>query len=204
MLFEIGEMPTTWSVTTAPASEPVTTAEAKAFANVEISSDDTLIDGYIKAAREYVERVGLARSLMTQTITLKLDMFPETDETPILLPQPPVQSVTSISYVDTSGTTQAWSSSRYSVDTTSEPCRIVPAWGFSWPGTRYITNAVTVVYVAGYANAGAVPETIKTAIKFLACHWYQNREPIAIGSAVSNVPWTVQSLLETYSNKGFA
>lgn len=191
-----------WKVTSAPASEPVTTAELKSHCRVEVSDDDTLIASYGAAAREWVERTGIWRSLVTQTITLKLDEFPCSDD-PILLPQPPLISVTSITYVDTNGTTQTWSSSEYRVDTYAEPGRVTPAYGYSYPSTRDVTGAVTVVYSAGYGTASDVPNSIKTAIKFLAANWYENREPVVLGTIAPQVPWTILALLEPYNAKGF-
>ena len=192
-----------WKVTTEPASEPVTTAEAKSHMRVDISDDDTLIDTYIAAARQWVERVGLWRSLITQTITLTLDEFP-CDYATIILPQPPAIAITSVTYIATDGTSTVWGASNYRLDATHEPARLTPAYGVSWPSTRDITGAVSIVYTAGYGAASAVPSAIKTAIKFLAANWYENREPTISGTIIGRVPWTVESLLEPYSAKGFA
>jgi hypothetical protein len=64
-------------LTTAPASEPVTLAEAKDYARVDTSDSDTLITSLIKVARRRVEsETGLA--LITQTWTGVLDRWPST------------------------------------------------------------------------------------------------------------------------------
>jgi hypothetical protein len=45
-----------------------------------------------------------------------------------------------------------------------------------------------------------VPEELKLAIKFLAAHWYENREPVVIGRGVTSVEVarTVDSLIDCY------
>src|SRR5688572_21345135 len=143
---------------TAPTSEPIMVGETKDFLRVTGSDEDVLISGLITAARQTVDgRDGwLNRALITQTWDLVLDAFPSTTLTPIEVPLPPLQSVTSITYVDGNGATQTWSSVNYLVDSKSQPGRITPAHGESYPATRRIVNAVTVRFVAGYGGAAAV------------------------------------------------
>ena len=147
-----------WLVT-APASEPITTAVAKLHLRVDHSVDDALIDTLCAAAREYVE-TGTGRKCITQTWDLKLDAFP-CNNGAIWLAFPPVTSVTSITYVDTNGTTQTLSSALYTTDlppgVASAYARIVPAYQQTWPLTREVPNAVVVRYACGFANAAAVP-----------------------------------------------
>ena len=157
---------------TAPTSEPVTKAEAKLFARIDITDDDDLVDSLIEAARREAE-IFTRRSFINTTWDLTLDEFPAE----ILLPRSPLSSVTSITYVDTSGTTQTLTSTLYRVDTKSLPGRITPSYGNTWPATQAVTNAVTVKFVVGYgATAASVPEVIKTAIKMMVNDWYEHRE----------------------------
>lgn len=128
----------------------------------------------IKAARMYCETV-VGKSLMTQTLTLKRDAFPCGGEA-IRLPRSPVQSVTSVSYVDTAGTTQTLSGALYQSDVASLPPRIAMLNQQPWPLADMRLSAVTVIYVAGYASAALVPETIKQAMHLLIAHWFNNRE----------------------------
>lgn len=160
----------------------MTTAEAKAFARVTTSSDDALIDTLIKSARMAAENE-LERSLITQTWERTLDEFPDA----IRLDYSPIISVSSIQYLDWYGVSQTLSSSGYKVDAKSEPGWVVPAYGYVWPLTLEDINAVTVTYTAGYgASASAVPEPIKTWIKLMVAHYYENRE--ASVPAVTIVP----------------
>lgn len=167
-----------WRQTVAPASEPITTAEAKTNAWIEISDDDTFVDSLIEAARERCERVtGL--QLVTATWELYLDEFPGVDGA-IIVPKPPLQSVSSITYLDTTETSQTLATSNYRVDAISKPGRIVPAPGCTWPTTSFVVNAVTVTFVAGYGAASAVPSEIKNRLKTYVMHCYEHRGQEAI------------------------
>ena len=192
----------------APAAEPISTAEAKTHMRVDDSNSDTLIGLYITAGRRVTEELyGLA--LVTQTWDLEMDRFPAADRTnpyaAIEPPRPPLQSVTSIGYTDTNGASQTFSSSKYVVQDTSraQKGRIVPAYGEAWPATRDIVGTVTVRYVAGYGLAAAVPEDIKTALKFLVAHWFENREPVSLAGRPETMPFTFSALLSSYKQHGF-
>lgn len=178
---------------TDPAEEPVSLTEAKAHLRVDIDDDDTFIASLITAAREYVE--GAAhRAFVTQTWRLNLDEWPGDDE--IELPRPPLQSVTSITYKDSDGTTTTWSSSEYEVDTDSEPGRVKLAYGYSWPSaTLAATNPIKITFVAGYGDAEDVPQKWKQAILLLLGHWYENREATIAGTIQRSIPLAVDSLI---------
>lgn len=176
-------------VTTAPTVEPVTATEAKAYARVTITADDTLIDEIIKAARLYCEK-WLRRKFITQTLTLKLDGFPSWE---IELPYPPLIAISSVGYTDTNGASQTVAAADYDVDTYSEPGRLTPGYGEVWPTTRDEIDAVTIVYTAGYgAAATSVPEDIKIAIKLLVNQHYEQRLP------TEQVMKTVHDLLDSH------
>ena len=177
---------------TAPAFEPITLAEARDQASVDSDVDDALINSYIKAARIYATNIN-GRGMARATYTLTAPRFP----TEFILPRPPFSTVTSIKYYDTNGTQQTLADTVYSVDTGSEPGRVVLAYNQSWPTIRDVYNAVQVVYVSGYASAAAVPENFKQAMRMLIAHWFEYREPIIVGGAVSNVPLSVETLLMT-------
>lgn len=173
-----------WSVrvTSEPAAEPVTVAEAKAYLRIDHDDEDDLFTEWIKAARAEVE-AWCGRSLVTQTRQLKLDCFPGRA---IELPYPPVQSVSSVAYVDTAGDTQTWGASNYVVDLHSLPPRLDAAYGIAWPTTRDEVGAVAVTYVAGYGAASAVPSGIKLAIKSLVGDFHEHREATTEGRLEKN------------------
>ncbi|MBB6144721.1 putative phiE125 gp8 family phage protein [Silvibacterium bohemicum] len=215
-------MPLSLQLVTPPAAEPVSLSLAKQHLRVDFSDDDVLIAALITAARQYCEKY-THRAFFNQTWLRTLDYFPlwyNPDGTvnpryrsdwpyyadfwgriAIDLPRPRTVSVTSITYVDPTGTTQTLDPSTYVVDTTSMPARIVPAKGFYWPSVNvYQPGGVKITYVAGSYGDGVdvntCPQTIVMAMLLLIAHWYEHRE----GSSelnLKNIPLGVQALLDT-------
>lgn len=167
-------------VVTGPASEPITSTEAKNWLKVDSSADDALISGLIVSARQYAEQYQCT-ALYTQTILEYYDCFPWGRELRLTLS--PIQTVTSIQYKDNSGNTQTLASDQYTVDTVSRPCRIRLAPSGSWPATGDYPNAVIVSYTAGHATTGAIPQATKDAMALIIAFLYENREDIPIGSS---------------------
>lgn len=179
---------------TPPASEPVTLQEAKDHLRVDVTEDDSLIENLlIPSARQSVETY-LRRSLLEQTWELSLDCF----DGDIKLPNPPLQSVTSIKYIDVYGVEQTLAASEYTVHTQNEPGLITLAYDKSWPSIRAVKNAVKVRYVTGYADADSVPAPIKSAMLLLIGHLYENREQEVIGQSVESLLFGYKQLLFPY------
>ena len=183
------------TVTTEPGIEPVSRDAAKAHLRVTVDDDDELIDVLIAAARRTLER-STARSFIDTSWTYTLDRFPDSASKPIRLPRSPVDSVTSIKYTDTDAVLQTWSSAEYDVDAASEPGRIVPAYGYTWPSdVRPGTNAVTILFKAGYGTTVAsVPADLRVAVKMVLAHLYEHRE-LAIEQTLHVVPDAVQRIV---------
>lgn len=177
---------------TAPASEPVTLAEAKLHLRVETADEDALITALIAAARADAEHL-TGRALISQTLELALDGFsPE-----IRLQKPPVASVESVKYIDSAGLLQTLPQWAYVLDSHSEPARLVPAYGLCWPTARNEVNAVLIRYVAGYADAAAVPQIIKSWMLLRIGTLYAHREEVVAGVAVATLPF-VDRLLDPF------
>lgn len=193
-------------IVTPPASEPLTTAEAKAHLRVTTTDDDTYIAALITAAREAVEH-RLGRSLMQQTLGLTLDRFPAcvtqwshpVNSSAIVLLKSPVQSVTWIKYQSTDNVLTTLSGAAYVVDTYSEPGRVLPAYGYSWPDVYDTPNAVEIRYVAGYADADSVPTAIKQWMLLRIGAMYENREEVTVEARAAAVMMPfADSLLDRY------
>jgi len=186
---------------TPPAEEPITVSEAKASPSLRVSAstDDTDIGTLITAARKMAEAYTL-HALVTQTWELVLDGFPTGG---IVVPMPPLQSVTSIKYIDDDGVEQTLGASLYSVDTDSIPGLITPAYDETWPtDVRDQVNAVRVRFVSGFGGAAAVPEDIRTWIKMRVGTMYDNPQAIVVGQAVATVPRDfIDGLLDDYRYK---
>lgn len=194
----MGSFPGSLRVVTAPAQEPLTLAQAKEHLRVDIADDDVLIGSLIRATRELLESE-LGRAFITQTLDYALDAFPKSG--PLLLPRGPIQSVTSVSYIDSAGATQVWGSSNYLVDLYSSPPRITPAHAKTWPTLQDRIAAVTVRFVAGYGLGPAtVPGPIAHAMLLLIGHYYEHREQVidAVGANVLVLPQAAERLLANY------
>lgn len=159
------------------------------------TDEDTYLSELITAAREYCENF-TRRALATQTIEAYLDTFPY-DE-PILLPKPPLQSVTSVKYKDSDGNeTTMTATTEYLVDTDNVIGSLVLPHGDTWPTfSEYPINPIKIEYVCGYYSSFPIPKAIKHAILLLVGHWYAKREPV--GTASSDIEASVHSLLSQY------
>jgi len=182
---------------TPPAVEPINLIEAKTHLRVDIADDDTLITALITAARGYCEAFQ-NRAYVTQTWQLWLDDWPDKDR--IIIPRPPLQSISSVKYYGTDDTEYVFDAENYFVDTKSEPGRAVLTYNKSWPSvTLRPANAVCVEFVAGYPAEGEdlaanVPEKIKAAIKLVLGHLYERREE-GVEKALSELPFGAKALL---------
>ena len=160
----------------APAVEPVTLAEAKSHCRVDIDADDSLISGYITAARELCEDY-LDRALVTQQYVMRLDSFPVEIE----LPRPPMASsgtVTAVTVTYTltdSGSTATLASTLYRVDRDSTPGAIRNLYGGTWPSQRDDPGSISVTWWAGYGAAASVPQRVKNAILMTVLELYEKR-----------------------------
>lgn len=180
---------------TAPASEPITLAQAKAHCRVDTAittDDDEFSNVWIPAARQEVEGY-TGRALISQTLKMTLDAFPCDGE--IRLPVAPVTSISAAKYIAADGTLTTISSSDYQLDETSSPARLWPSYDAGyWPTPRDVMKAVQIDFVVGYANAAAVPAILRAAVLMLIRAYYDGEaSPGDITPAVKRVldlSWT--------------
>lgn len=166
------------------ATEPITLAEAKDQCRVSINEDDTLIYSLTIAAREAVETI-MRMGLSGQTYDMYLNNWWSGD---LLLPMPPLQSVTSIKYTDIDGVQTTWSSSNYYVSTAQIPGRVVLKNSVSFPTVELKeVDAIVIRFVSGYADPGHVPELLKRAMLLIVGHLYENRENVIIGQGIATM-----------------
>jgi uncharacterized phiE125 gp8 family phage protein len=191
------------SLVTPAAAEPLDLAEAKSHLRIDINDDDTLINGYISAARQYAEGV-TRRAFVAQTWDFTLDRFPLGA---IKLPIQPVSAITYVQYVDTAGSTQTFTEgtspdvTKYDVFTDGPRTTIVPKYNLVWPDTRVHPNVVTVRFIAGYST---FPDDLKQVLQLLVAHQYEHREAVVFGfTLVDTLPLGVQSFLSPYMLRGF-
>lgn len=176
---------------TLPASyDPVNLGEAQNHCIAPHDEDSGLLYRMIGAATKLVE-AQTSRQFIPATWTFYADCF----EPEILLRVCPVQSIEAVRYVDPAGATQTLSPSAYQLDAVSEPARLVPAYGYTWPQTREQINSVEVEFIAGYADGASVPDHAKHAILLLVGHWYENREAVLTGTVSKEIELSFKTLI---------
>jgi uncharacterized phiE125 gp8 family phage protein len=145
-------------IVTAPYAEPIDIAEAMDNARaLDDGSDDAIFSALVPTAREAAEHI-TQRQLVAARWKVTLDRFCD----PIWLPKSPAVQVISVKYLDFSGTLQTLATTEYVVDLVREPARIMLPYGKVWPVTLPQTNAVQVVFDAGYAAPFTADKTADT------------------------------------------
>lgn len=186
-------------VSSAPAGYPVTLEEVKDFLRITHDESDSDLGILIAAAAEHAQNQ-LRRSLLTQTLIYRRDAFPSGG---FFLPRPPLQSVTSVAYLDTDGNSQVFDSANYQIDTTGVKGRIAPIETQVWPDTQTGTyNTVTITYVAGYGNRSQVPHTIRHAMLMHIAHMYRAREAYS-GLTFNEVPMGYEAMIGPFRVPAF-
>jgi uncharacterized phiE125 gp8 family phage protein len=163
-----------------PTQEPIDIGDAKAQARITDDSSDALIDGYIVAARQACEDY-MGRALFTSTWQLVLEDFANVIPLPMASP---LQSVSSITYYDTDGTSQTLATSVYDVDTASRPGRVVLKPDQSWPSVQSarLHGRVTITYVAGWSDVGSIPQLIKQGLLMYVTYLDLDRDGLEQGA----------------------
>ncbi len=196
------------SLVTPPTSDPISLAEAKAHCRITSDEEDGLIASYILAARQLVEN-DTHKRMLTQTLDYTIDHdwpYSSCYGPRIEFPIGPVQSVVSISYVDSSGMPQTLATSEYVAANMGSAVQsgypyIEPAYGITWPVVRCQPAAITVRFVAGWTLSD-VPNPLMQAMRLLLSHVNENREAVASGSFME-VPLGLEFLLSAYRDRRF-
>lgn len=182
-----------------PTIEPLDLEEVKKQRKVSSTSLDTLFVLWISAARQlFEEQTGC--QLMTATYETRYDAFAV--DGVIEVPHPPLQSVTSVTYLDDAGDEQTVDPATYTVlaPSSDRPSRgrIVLNTGAAWPTVITRPNVVRVRYVAGYGGApGAVPELVKVALFFLVGHFHRFGEDVQ-DAKLAAIPRGADSIMQAW------
>lgn len=185
--------------TVAPTSEPVTRDQLKRHLRVDTDDDNDLIDSFGIAARERLEEL-VSLNFMPQTWVGNLDRFPF-GWTELRLDRLPIQSVTSIQYIDTAQVTQTWDPSLYqlSIPAPDQQGRLMPIIGQPWPIVypRQL-DGVTITMKLGFSSStdpetarAAVPVRAKQIIKLMAWEMYYGEDlSKTIDPLVDSIRWS--------------
>tara|TARA_Y100000004_G_scaffold134134_1_gene151631 strand:- start:766 stop:1422 length:657 start_codon:yes stop_codon:yes gene_type:complete len=177
-------------VTTEPTQEPVTLQEVKEYLRVEDSTDERTIRPLIETARRFAEQ-HLGRTLFTTTFTQFYDSLDGLEDplwegmrtgplinyykNYLVLGQSPVASVTHVKTYNDADVATTLDASKYYVDSSREPARIVLRTGQTFPVALRVANAIEVQFVAGYSSVYAIPEPIRMGILQHIAHLYEHR-----------------------------
>lgn len=169
----------------------VTRDELKAHCRITHTAEDTQLDIYLNAAIGTIEK-RTNRGLSSAERTSKFDCFSER----MRLLGPGATSV-SIQYLDADGALQTLAATEYEVVTHG----IVPYVRFfdagSLPQLYDSDAAVTITYTSGYGSS-ELPFQLKAAVLLLGSHYYFHREPVVVGASVSELPFSVESLISQF------
>ena len=186
--------------TTAPATTPISVAEAKTRLRIAGSGDDTdiglMIDEAVEVAESYT-----GRKFIEQEWTYYFDDFPDEFE----IPAGPVMGEVSggVIQYDTGtslpvGTSTMADGTDVQIDLYSTPCRICLYNGTDWP-TDLTTveghrNGIRVRLKLGYgAAASAIPEQIRSGLFVLVDALYNGSMP-----EDGSLPPAARALLSPY------
>lgn len=192
----------TRSLITANATPVVSVSLAKDYLRVSTSADDTLIGRMIDAATVWAESY-TRRSFMNKTF----DYFYRgwfVAGCPLLIPNPPLQSVTSVKYYDENGVVQTLDASSYVVFTKAGPSvgkgRVEIADGISLPSVSSIVEYPVVVRaVCGYGTAATdVPVGLGDVVLFMVGEMYEQRQETVTGTITSKTQMALEKRLAPY------
>lgn len=196
--------------TTAPAKGVFTIAQLRDVLRISSSSaaDDYVLQAYMDAATQWIEDLA-GVSMMKQTWTMKADQFPYNRDgfdrryplgKPILLPRGPVISVDTFTYQDLNNQTQDINSASFFQAALDErPSALYPPYNGFFPTALWVPGAMKIVFTCGMSGANDDPSKVdndvKMAIRFLANHWNENREPVPVNVNLQKLPYGLESML---------
>lgn len=177
--------------TVPPADPLISLDDAKAHVGAsDYDEVDELLTELVEAATDFIEGPsGVGRAMVTQEWRATLDHLPSS----FSIPLGPVQSITSITYVDQAGETQTIPPADYHTDFDRHPALVA----FFKPRPTDVANvpgAVKVTFVAGYGEPADVPAKVRHAARLLIGSWFKNREADT-EAKLSEIPLGVTRIL---------
>lgn len=185
-------------MTAGPAVEPITLAEAKAYLRVDNDAEDVLISSLVMTSRLQIE-AALSIALVSQTWSYFIDRLP-LDGT-IRLPLRPIQTLDAVRIHHGDGGTTSLPTAGFVLDGLSNPPRIVCHGVPSPMVAPRLANAYEFAVTSGFGPAAAdVPAPIRQALLQLVAHWFEHRDPSAIGTEATRIPAAVSQLLAPWQS----
>jgi uncharacterized phiE125 gp8 family phage protein len=177
----------------------VSLSEIKKHVAIDVSETyyDTMLTSMEAAAVGYIESKSRLTLLRRSGVIVYVNELP-TDTDPLYIPIWPVNSLTSLSYVDTNGTSQSLT---VQAELLSPPAALYPEVDEVWPDVQEDNRrAVTITINAGFVT---VPEMVIHAIKMLVGHWFRNRETVLVGSISKELEKATDALMVQFRKNFF-
>lgn len=188
-------------IVTGPEYWPVGLQEIKDHLRKDADDEDALISDLVDVAVDEVELFTRSK-LITQTWDFYFPGF----SSEMVIPLAPLQSITSVKYIDDAGAEQTLDASNYQVHAPRgpKPGALMVAYGYTWPTTRNeIYNTVTIRGVVGYGDGSAeVPAMLRAAIKLYLDELYKNRG-VSTRMPVNELPYLTNMLSRYRSSWSF-
>ena len=155
----------------------LTVRDAKKYLRVDHDDEDDEVERDIRIATAKVEKdTGIY--LLTQTIEAVLDQFPSGGVLdPLVVP---IQSVTSIAYVDSDDDAQTIDAADYLLQSNV----IGLADDVTWPTDLRTFDPIVVTVVAGYTDPELIPADLVEAVRMVLRWVWERREPNAMETAL--------------------
>lgn len=190
------------TLVTAPVGPIVSLDDLKAHCRVDFTDDDDLLEALAAAAVAHLDGYTgvLGRCMETQTWRHDFEGWPRLGC--LRLPFPDTSSVV-VSYFDADNVEQTVSSALYGVVETSLGSVVRFSDSFTRP-TVYSdrVDGVRVTQTCGFGAVADIPAPLKTAIKMMVAHWYENREGVVVGTSAEEFPMGVAMLIAPYRRAG--
>ncbi|TKT81226.1 head-tail connector protein [Aquamicrobium sp. LC103] len=183
--------------TVEPEHEPVTLVEVKQHLRLSHDSEDELLEGLVRAARQEVENsTGLA--LMDQAWRCVLDRVPASLCVP--LRRHPIREISAITLYGPDGEAALLDPAGYQLDALSRPARLV----FLAPvEAKRAMNGIEIDFTAGFGESGAdVPDLLKRAMLLLVAHWYEFRASFGARQQPVSFPAGYDRLIAPFRMRG--
>jgi uncharacterized phiE125 gp8 family phage protein len=164
-----------------PVTEPITLAEAKEYARIDGTAEDTLITSLIKVARLHCESY-MGKAIIRKTVTIESFAFPYQWQ----IPYGPLASASDITKVVTLDQNNVETALNYQVNAGLFPKIAIISGNQSYK--------FKMIYTAGFTT---VPEDIKLSIKMMVNTLYERREDFSDLQAIES-PLGVKALLMPY------
>lgn len=189
--------PIVWSsrVVVQPTIEPISIDELKALARIQNDDEDLVLEGFIRAARDRVER-DTSTALLTQERIYTLDRAPGVYD-PFVIPVSPLQAVVSVSATAVDGTVTVVDSEEYLV---SEGALSLGDEG-EWPEDLRAVNPWAVRVRVGYEDIEDIPPLLVHMVGLAATHFATAGRDVAVGASdhlATEMPMTYASCLESF------